>query len=77
MKEKKEMGTANNEVINWISWMPSDLLREQEGMGTIDFLLGPGCCVDVVCRLPTTRIDTDVPRFSNSILQKKKKRKKA
>lgn len=51
--------------------MPSDLLWEREGMGTIDFLLGPGCCVDVVCRLPTMRIDTDVPRFANGILQKK------
>lgn len=51
--------------------MPSDLQREREGMGTIDFLRGPGCCVDVVCRLPTMLIDTDVPRFSNGILKKK------
>lgn len=51
--------------------MPSDWLWEREGMGTIDFLLGPGCCVNVVCRLPTIRIDTDVPRFANGILQKK------
>lgn len=66
----KNLGRANNEVINWSSPLPSDLLWEQEGMGTIDFLLGPGCCVDVVCRLPTMCINTDVPRFTNGILQK-------
>lgn len=39
-------------------------------MGTIDFLHGPGCSVDVVCRLPTMCINTDVPCLANGTLQK-------
>lgn len=39
-------------------------------MGTIDFLYGPGCSVDLVCRLPTMCINTDVPRLTNGSLQK-------
>ncbi len=39
-------------------------------MGTIDFLHGPGCSVDLVCRLPTMCINTDVPRLANGTLQK-------
>lgn len=39
-------------------------------MGTIDFLYGPGCSVDLVCRLPTMCINTDVPCLANGSLQK-------
>lgn len=39
-------------------------------MGTIDFLHGPGCSVDLVCTLPTLYINTDVPGFANGTLQK-------
>lgn len=41
-------------------------------MGAIDFLHGPGCSVDLVCRLPTMCINTDVPRLANGTLQKAK-----
>lgn len=39
-------------------------------MGTIDFLHGPGCSVDLVFRLPTMCINTDVLCLANSTLQK-------
>lgn len=39
-------------------------------MGTIDFLHGPGCSVDLVCRLPTLCINTDVLCLTNGTLQK-------
>lgn len=39
-------------------------------MGTIDFFYGPGCSVDLVCRLPTMCINTDVPCLANGSLQK-------
>ncbi len=39
-------------------------------MGTIDFLHGPGCSVDLVCRLPTMCINTDVLCLANGTLQK-------
>lgn len=38
-------------------------------MGTIDFVRGPGCSVDLVCRLPTMCINTDVPCLANATLQ--------
>lgn len=40
-------------------------------MGTIDFFFhGSGCSVDLVCRLPNTCINTDVPGLANGTLQK-------
>lgn len=39
-------------------------------MGTIDFLHGPGCSVDVVRRLPAMFINTDVPCLANDTLEK-------
>ena len=39
-------------------------------MGTIDFLHGPGCSVDLVRRLPTMCINTDVPCLADGTLQK-------
>lgn len=42
-------------------------------MGTIDFLHGPGCSVDLVCRLPTMCINTDVPCLADGTLQKEER----
>lgn len=63
------LGKANNELINRIYPLPSDLLGTRR-METIDFLHGPGCSLDVVCRLPTMCIDKNVLCLANGTLQK-------
>lgn len=63
------LGKANNELINRICPLPSDLLGTRR-MESIDFLHGPGCCLDVVCRLPTMCINKNVLCLANGTLQK-------